>query len=108
MSVLIKLRSGEEVELESDRIITADEIDAILGKTEDPLVKALVSEIRRLSSILASQPAHQINVSPTPVSVASPSVSVSPVLPNAPKEWDIEVTERDTMGKMKRMKLTAT
>jgi hypothetical protein len=108
VSVLIKLRSGEEIELESDRVITADELDAILGKAEDPLVKALVSEIRRLSSILASQPAHQVNVSPTPISVAAPIVSLSPVLPNAPREWDIEITERDVMGKTKRMKLKAT
>ena len=46
----------------------------------------------------------QIHVAPTPVKVETADLSK---LPGHPKQWDIEVVERDELGLIKRVIATA-
>jgi hypothetical protein len=110
--MLIRKKSGEVIEVETEEIMDASDFVALIGREDDPLVVALVSEIRRMNSILANQPqppAPVVNVSPY---VHAPAVSVSPnVTVDAPRKWRADVTEHfmtgQLQGKIKTVEFTA-
>ncbi len=97
----VRKKSGEVVEIDSEEILDAADLAAIVGREDDPVVQALISEIRRLGTVLANQPAPlapTVNVSPF---VSAPAVNVSPrVELTAPQQWRVDVTEHYTFGPM--------
>jgi hypothetical protein len=74
----------------------------------DPLLTALVNEIRLLRSAVANVHPEPpiVNVAPAAVTVSPPSVSVSPVFHTPVKSWTLEVTSRDPQGKIRTMQFT--
>ncbi len=99
--MLIRKKSGEVIEVETEEIMEASDFAALIGREDDPVVTALVAEIRRLGSVLANQPqppAPVVHVSPA---ISSPSVHVSPnVMVTAPTKWRVEVTEHFLTGQL--------
>lgn len=102
--MLIRKQSGEVIDVDTDEIMEARDFAALIGREDDPVVQALISEIRRLGTVLGNQPqqlAPVVNVSPA---IKSPDVNVSPrVEVFAPKLWEVEVTEHFMTGKIKKV-----
>lgn len=106
--MLIRKKSGEVIDVDSEEILDASDFAALIGREDDPVVTALVSEIRRMNSILANQQPPTVNVSPTPVSVTTPQVSVQPnVMLNTPTDWVVKVVKRDYSGRLEEVRFSA-
>lgn len=99
--MLVRKKSGEVIEIDTEEILDARDFAALIGREDDPLVVELVTEIRRLGTVLANQPAQPapvVNVSPY---VSAPAVNVSPqVQVTAPQQWRVDVTDHYTFGPM--------
>lgn len=73
--VPIRKHSGEIIEVDPDGPLDAEDLRVLLGEEPDPLISALVKEIRRLSDRLASLSAQQkpdtpiVNVQPAQYAV---------------------------------------
>ena len=106
--MLIKKKSGEVIEVETEEIMDAADFAALIGREDDPVIQSLVAEIRRLGSVLSNLPQSPppiVNVSPQ---VSAPSVNVSPAVNvDAPRLWEVEVAEHymtgQLQGKIKRV-----
>ncbi len=103
----IRTQSGEVIEVDSDEPLDAADLEALVGKADDPLVKALVAEIRRLGTVLSTpsgQRSGDVHVSPTPVTVLPAAITLNPSF-NMPSpvqcKWRVEPRERDYQGKPK-------
>lgn len=115
--ISIRTHSGEVIEVEPDGPLNADDLQHLLGEAPDPMVAALVREIRRLSdriAVLSEQrpEAPVVNVSPTPVNISTPEVRVSPsVNLETPRRWVVNVTEHfatgPLQGKIKQVEFIA-
>ncbi len=96
--MLIRKQSGEVIEVDTEEVMDAADIAALIGREDDPVVTALVAEIRRLGTVLSNQGvqlAPVVNVSPT---ISAPAVNVSPrVEVTAPKHWHVSI-ERNMGG----------
>ncbi len=90
--MLIRKQSGEVIEVDTEEIMEARDFAALIGREDDPVVTALVAEIRRLGTVLGNQGvqlAPVVNVTP---SFTPPSVNVSPqVSITAPTRWHVSV-----------------
>jgi hypothetical protein len=105
--ISVRKNSGEVIHIDTEEILDAADFAALIGREDDPVVQALISEIRRLGTVLAEKsPAPVVNVSPAAVTVSPPSVSVSPVFHTPVKSWTLEVTSRDPQGKIRTMQFT--
>lgn len=109
--MLIKKKSGEVVNVETEEVLDAADLAAIIGREDDPVVQALISEIRRIGTVLANQPAPLAPVVTVSPQVSSPSVSVSPnVMVDAPLRWHVDVQHHLTgmlAGKIKSVEFIA-
>jgi len=110
--MLIKKQSGEVIEVDTDEVMDARDFAALIGREDDPLVQALVAEIRRLGTVLGNiqpNPAPIVSVSPQ---VSSPSVTLQPnVMLDTPRKWVVNVTEHymtgPLQGKIKQVEFVA-
>lgn len=83
--MLIRKKSGEVIDVDTEEVMDAADFAALIGREDDPVVQALVAEIRRLGTVLAAQQAPVVNVTPQ---VSAPSVNVSPTaVVESPREW---------------------
>lgn len=110
--MLIRKKSGEVIDVESEEILDARDFAALIGREDDPVVTALVAEIRRLGTVLANaqpNPAPVVNVTP---SFNPPAVTFSPrVDVDSPREWFVDVQHHmggPLHGKIKSCKFIAT
>lgn len=104
--IQIRKKNGEVIDVESDVPLDAADLAELAGREEDPLVRALVSEIRRLGSVLGQQQSASVNVAASPIPPA-PNVSVYPQINLTPTEQlRLDVIERDYKGYAKSMTLT--
>ncbi len=94
----IRKQSGEVVQVDTEEILDAADLAAIVGREDDPVVQALITEIRRLGTVLANQPAQLAPVVHVSPSISAPAVNVSPrVEVTAPQRWHVAI-ERNMGG----------
>lgn len=106
--IVVRTASGEEVEVESDRVLSLADIEAITGKGEGLLAAALVAEIRWLGTIIAQVPKPDAPVVNNLLPVGPPPlVSFAPqIVLDSPKGLEMDVIERDYNGRLKKLRLT--
>lgn len=95
--MLIRKKSGEVIDIDTEEILDASDFAALIGREDDPVVQALVAEIRRLGTVLSAppppQPAPMVHVSPA---ISAPAVNVTPhVEVTAPLRWHVSVKRHE-------------
>lgn len=76
--MLIRKKSGEVIDVETTEVMDASDFTALIGREDDPVIQALVAEIRRLGTVLANHPNQippAVHVAPA---ISAPAVHVSP------------------------------
>ncbi len=109
--MLIRKQSGEVIDVETEEVMDARDFAALIGREDDPVVQALITEIRRLGTVLANQPAQLAPVVHVSPHVSAPAVNVSPnVMLDAPLRWHVDVQHHlngPMAGKVKSVEFIA-